>query len=193
MNKPKFKVGEQVVLSDHTDIEEYLRGTRCSVKDYNSDSDEYQIVVLEGINTGNTAWVPENYLIYLSEYRLLKTINKDKYEEYLRQIDYADQIRDNIFKIIFDIPATLQVADFSCGMKVTVKRDAVAKHPWSMWESEMDWTQGQTGIVVDIEKRYNKFRFKYQNMIKVSIEGKMIFDDYVYTYWFLPEHLQIYG
>lgn len=192
MAQPKFSLNEFVVINDEAEVEDVLRGIKCQVRDFNRDEDEYQLYIVEGQYSGQYLWASAKYIWSWSQYRLMKTIDKNKYLQYIEQINHANKIRDAIFKNIYGITKeNPEIQDFRKGLRVRVKRRAAYNHPWHLWSSEMDAVQGEYGKVAEIARRYNSISNEYEDVVKIEFVSHDLFSDYVYYYYFLPRHLEI--
>lgn len=192
IKQPRFSLNEFVVIYDGDDVEEVLRGTKCQVKDYNRDNDEYQIFIVEGQFKNKSLWAPAKYLWSWEHYRLVRTIDKDRYQEYLHQMEYAIKTRDYIFKQIYGlIQPPIPLSVFKSGARVRVKRHAKRSNPWDNWSPEMDNIQGERCIVLGVDRKYNSQTSEYEDVVKVEFTAKELFSDYTYSYYFLPIHLEL--
>lgn len=192
MSKVRFSPSEYVIVSDAADVHEDMKRVKCQVKDFRVNYNEYELLVVEGRLAGHTTWLADEFLWSLDEYKLMRTIDTNEYNEYLAQIEHAKQIRDSIFKSIYGvIKNKLSLSDFKIGMNVTVKLHAADEFPWDLWTSDMDYLQGATGTVTAIGSKYNSYSNEYDDVIKVEFSALSLFSDYTYSYSFLPNHLEI--
>jgi hypothetical protein len=192
MRQPQFFPNECVVINDEAEVEEALRGIKCQVRDFNIDQDEYQLYIIDGKFKGQYIWVNAKHICSLQQFRLMQTIDKKKYEQYVNQMEHARKVRDSIFKIIYGVTKETPVAlDFKVGMRVRVRRNAIYNNPWNMWTSEMDRVLGEYGYVTEITRKYNSKSNEYEDLVKVEFNSSDLFSDYLYSYHFLPVHLEI--
>lgn len=192
MAQPTYSLNEFVVINDNAEVEDSLRGLKCQIKDYSRDDDEYQLYIVEGPHAGKYIWTPSKYIWSWSHFRLVKTIDKDSYLQYVSQIKYANKIRDAIFKTIYGLaPTSDDIDEFSYGRRVRVHKRAVSLKPWFRWSSEMNRSQGEYGKVLGTDKMYNSETNEYEDVIHVEFTTQELFNDYTYSYWFLPEHLEL--
>lgn len=194
MKQPRFTLNEYVVINDEAEVEDVLRGIKCQVRDFNREQDEYQLYIVDGQFKGQYIWANAKYLWSWQQFRLIRTIDKSKYEQYMNQIIYANQFRDSIFKIIYGITKENHVVtDFKVGTRVRVHRRAPYNNPWNMWTSEMDRVLGECGYITEITRKYNSKSNQYEDLIKVEFSTLDLFSDCSYSYHFLPVHLEIQG
>lgn len=194
MKQPRFLPNEYVVINDEAEVEDVLRGTKCQVRDFNRDQDEYQLYIVDGEFKGQYIWANAKYLWSWQQFRLMQTIDKQKYEQYMSQLEYARKFRDSIFHVIYGIAKENPIiGDFRAGMRVRVRRRAPYSNPWNMWTSEMDRVLGEYGYVTEVIRKYNTKSNVYEDLVKVEFGSLDLFSDYLYSYHFLPAHLEIQG
>lgn len=192
MKRPLFSLNDYVVIYDGVDVEEILRGIKCQIKDYNQDKDEYQLYILEGEYKGKHLWASAKYLWSWEQYRLLQTIDKDEYQEYLHQMQHAAKIRDRIFMKMYGfIKDQPLLTEFKKGRSVRVRRRANIDNPWDNWSSEMDYARGHICKILSTDRKYNGALNEYEDVVKVEFVIKELFNDLIYSYYFLPEHLEL--